>query len=295
MKTLSIIIPHYNTPDLLQRCLDSIPVIDTIEVIIVDDRSDNIDKSSFPGVNRKYTKVFFSKKSLTAGGARNLGLDNAQGAWVMFADSDDFFHDNFYEIVKIYFDTDLDLVYFGMDSVDSVSLKPATRANGIIKLLKKASEGDIKSQEEVRYKFLYPSCKLIKRELINAHQIKFDEVPASNDTMFGVKIGTFAENIIFSPKVIYCLTYRENSLVTSYNYENLKSRILVSLDLYKFLEERGKQLYSQSTISHWFALRKVGYDKLLLNVPLLIKKYKWKAFLQDVKFAVFHRLKIIYK
>ena len=292
---ISIIIPHKNIPKLLERCLNSIPEREDIQIIIVDDNSDEKYKNNFPGLARANTKVFFSDKSLTAGGARNLGLSNAEGRFVMFADADDFFYTHFYKIVAPFFDNDFDLVYFGMDSVDSVSLKPATRANGIIKLLKKASEGDIKSQEEVRYKFLYPSCKLIKRELINAHQIKFDEVPASNDTMFGVKIGTFAENIIFSPKVIYCLTYRENSLVTSYNYENLKSRILVSLDLYKFLEERGKQLYSQSTISHWFALRKVGYDKLLLNVPLLIKKYKWKAFLQDVKFAVFHRLKIIYK
>ena len=36
----SIIIPHHNTPDLLQRLLHSIPQRDDLEVIIVDDNGD---------------------------------------------------------------------------------------------------------------------------------------------------------------------------------------------------------------------------------------------------------------
>lgn len=40
MIRLSIVIPHYNTPDLLQKLLDSIPVDEGIQVIVVDDKSD---------------------------------------------------------------------------------------------------------------------------------------------------------------------------------------------------------------------------------------------------------------
>ena len=40
MISYSIIIPHKNTPSLLQRCLDSIPQRSDIEIIIVDDNSD---------------------------------------------------------------------------------------------------------------------------------------------------------------------------------------------------------------------------------------------------------------
>ena len=36
----SIIIPHKNTPKFLQRCLDSIPQREDLEVIVVDDNSD---------------------------------------------------------------------------------------------------------------------------------------------------------------------------------------------------------------------------------------------------------------
>lgn len=47
----SIIIPHKNTPDLLQRCLDSIPVCDDVQVIVVDDNNDT-DKVDFGHFSR---------------------------------------------------------------------------------------------------------------------------------------------------------------------------------------------------------------------------------------------------
>ena len=37
----SIIIPHYNSPDLLLRLLKTIPVREDLEVIVVDDNSTN--------------------------------------------------------------------------------------------------------------------------------------------------------------------------------------------------------------------------------------------------------------
>ena len=38
--TLSIIIPHYNTPKLLDKMLSSIPKRDDVQVIVVDDNSE---------------------------------------------------------------------------------------------------------------------------------------------------------------------------------------------------------------------------------------------------------------
>ena len=40
MINYTVIIPHKNIPELLQRCLDSIPERDDIQVIVVDDNSD---------------------------------------------------------------------------------------------------------------------------------------------------------------------------------------------------------------------------------------------------------------
>ena len=55
----SIIIPHKNSTKQLQRCLDSIPFRDDLEVIIVDDNSDPevVDFDNFPGKERPNTIV----------------------------------------------------------------------------------------------------------------------------------------------------------------------------------------------------------------------------------------------
>lgn len=269
---LSIIIPHKDTPELLDRCLQSIPHRDDVEIVIVDDNSNHIDKDNFPGTHRRNTKVFFSKKSLTAGGARNKGLELATGEWVMFADSDDFYHDIMFDVVSPFFEGEYDLVFFGMNSVYSDTLTPAKRGEGVVELLKSANAGNEEAQNKIRYKFLYPSCKLIRRSLIDKFAIRFDEVPASNDTMFGIKIATKTDKIFYNAEIIYCLTYRDNSLVTSYKYENLKSRLLVSFELYDYLSQYNKERYAQSSVAHWLQIRHASYRKFMTDFFVLLKK-----------------------
>ena len=76
----SIIIPHKNTPRLLERCLYSIPTWDEIQIIIIDDNSnsESVDFSHFPGNGRKNTEVLFTKEGKGAGYARNIGLSHAR-------------------------------------------------------------------------------------------------------------------------------------------------------------------------------------------------------------------------
>ena len=51
----SIIIPTKNIPDLLLRCLESIPQRSDIEIIVVDDNSDReiVDVKNYPGTNNQ--------------------------------------------------------------------------------------------------------------------------------------------------------------------------------------------------------------------------------------------------
>ncbi|MDR2791812.1 MAG: glycosyltransferase family 2 protein, partial [Tannerellaceae bacterium] len=89
----SVIIPHKNIPDLLQRCLDSIPRRKDIQIIVVDDDSDEdkVDFSRFPCLDDEHVETYLTKESKGAGYARNIGLTYAKGEWLLFADADDFF------------------------------------------------------------------------------------------------------------------------------------------------------------------------------------------------------------
>ena len=76
-KSFSIIIPHRNCPSLLQRCLDSIPVREDVQVIVVDDNSDLtiVDFNRFPGFDREDVTIVYTKEGKGAGHARNIGLE----------------------------------------------------------------------------------------------------------------------------------------------------------------------------------------------------------------------------
>ena len=98
----TIVIPHKNTPTLLERLVDSIPPRDDLEIIVVDDHSDAdvVDFNHFPCKDRAGLAVVMNKECHGAGYARNCALPLAKGRWILFADSDDFFNSGFNEFLN---------------------------------------------------------------------------------------------------------------------------------------------------------------------------------------------------
>jgi glycosyltransferase involved in cell wall biosynthesis len=86
---VSVIIPTYNYAHFLKQCLDSVvsQQVAGMEIILVDDGStDNTREVIAPYVNRiKY--IFQKNQGLSA--ARNTGIRNSSGEWLLFLDSDD--------------------------------------------------------------------------------------------------------------------------------------------------------------------------------------------------------------
>jgi len=120
----SIIIPHFDIPDLLMRCLKSIPVSKEIQVIVVDDNSPEADTylEKYPELSRPYLEFIRTTKGGGAGYARNVGLDHAKGQWLLFADADDFFVEDMYDIITSNSDSEADVIYFKKESVCSENI-----------------------------------------------------------------------------------------------------------------------------------------------------------------------------
>jgi len=85
---LSIIIPTYNRNESLIKLLQKLQpqIQDEVEVIVIDDHSDNQLKLEFPSW-LKY--IVLEENSGGASVPRNVGLDNAEGQYITFIDSDD--------------------------------------------------------------------------------------------------------------------------------------------------------------------------------------------------------------
>lgn len=95
LKMVSIIIPYYNRPEKLRRCLDSIlnQTYQNFEIFVVDDYSNIPLKLTID--NR--IQVLRNCKNLGPGPSRNIGIENANGEYVAFLDSDDYWDPNFLE------------------------------------------------------------------------------------------------------------------------------------------------------------------------------------------------------
>lgn len=100
---ISVIIPAYNAEKYIKKCLDSIvgQSVSNIEVIIIDDGSVDNTKSICNEYAAKYSFIkVLSKKNGGQSSARNLGIKNASGDYLMFVDSDDFLEDNIFLSLK---------------------------------------------------------------------------------------------------------------------------------------------------------------------------------------------------
>lgn len=272
----SIIIPHKNIPELLERCLASIPQRDDVQVIVVDDSSDPaiVDFARFPGMNRPNTEVIFHKSPIGgaggAGVARNVGLEVATGRWLVFADADDFFHPVADGLFDRYADSDADIVFFRHDSVDSttgeeVNINP-TRNSYLAEF--EHSHDDAM----LRYMVWVPWAKFIRRELVTAHGIIFDAVRFSNDLMFSVKTGYFAEKILYDPAVLYCNTRREGSLIHEgrCDWDAMSQRFDVNYRAALFLASVNcGRLFDRVVADRWLALSQIDRRKARKLLPRL--------------------------
>lgn len=264
----SIIIPHYNTPDLLMRCVKSIPERDDIQVIIVDDNSPDADgyEQRYSGLYRKNVQIYFTKEGLGAGYARNVGLRYAIGEWVLFADADDFYVENFTILLDENYNSGADIVYFNVKSVmsDDIS-KPASRNNK-----DKLFDEYTKNSDSSLFRCLYcePWGKMVKNELIKSNNIRFDETMVDNDHYFSVVSGCLAKDIKVVNKPLYIVTLRKGSL--SFNFADNLNKLLTRLDV-----ETRVQLFE----------RKYGYNikpMPIRGLMVLLLKKKPTLFLKQL-------------
>lgn len=243
---VSVIIPHKNTPTLLERCLKSIPKSESFQVIVVDDSSDDelISNDAFPGVGRVNCEVIFLKESRGAGYARNVGLGKARGRWILFADADDYFVDGFEEIISEYISTSYDLVYFAADSVHSVTGKESSRNKVLNYDIANYKSNHYSSLLNLIYRNWVPWSKLFNRALIFNNNLNFEEVLVGNDAKFVISAGELAQNIHVDSRPLYCVTFNDKSL--TYNVKSLRSfdeRISAKIRINRFLIERRQYGY----------------------------------------------------
>ncbi len=95
----SVVIPVYNRENVLGQAIKSVinQTFDNFELIIVDDCSTDNSVRIVKEFNDKRIKIYQLDKNYGAAMARNYGVGKAQGEYISFLDSDDYFENDFLE------------------------------------------------------------------------------------------------------------------------------------------------------------------------------------------------------
>ncbi|GHT76937.1 hypothetical protein FACS189413_08830 [Bacteroidia bacterium] len=272
----TIIIPHKDIPELLERCIASIPQRDDVQIIVADDHSDWTNKQpfDFPSLQRKDVELIFTHEGKGGGYARNQGLKAAKGKWILFADADDFFTENVNEILEQYKDSASDLIFFKSCSVDSDTLQASMRHayfNGVLD----------RGSDYFRYFYYVPWGKIIRHDLIQSHAIRFDETPVGNDVMFSMQTGYYAQKIEKSDTVLYCITARAGSCDGNQSLEAMFCRYEVAVRRNFFLKEHQAGYACTAILPLIIQLTKKGGISLLMKVLRTAREYNISIFITN--------------
>ena len=216
---ISVIVPVYNVEEYLEECLESIrqQTFTDIEVILVNDGSTDSSKEiceRFCQADSRFKLINQENQGQSV--ARNRGVKESVGQFIMFVDSDDVINTNVLEVLLHYMKTDVDIVECRM-----------TRKKEEFFLNKTSTivfEGNSKEAilnciafKEVKY------CafkKLYRREIVE--KIPFLEGYIYEDVFTGINYLKHIRKIVVIDYIGYYYRVRANSTMTkSFNEKDL--------------------------------------------------------------------------
>lgn len=277
---VSVIIPHYNSPELLHKAILSANVNENVEIIVIDDKS-QLTQSQFDTLERfcnmhhaHFYRNTTDKKG--AGVCRNIGLEHMTGDWLLLLDADDYFVDGWYEVVEKYFDQNYDMVYFPPLSINLKTGKDDGRTYVYQTLvndyLKKPSDA---TATALKYRFCSSCSKLVKRTIFEQNSIRFDETLVSNDIMFMTKCAYNSKLITADEAPIYVATRSGGSLTSKKDLGRFMTRVDVFINRYHYLEEKLTDKEFKQIHLSWYATARIT-DAILsgYGMKTAIKTYR---------------------
>lgn len=287
---LSIIIPHYNSTAKLERLLKSIPKNKDLEIIIIDDYSneekvrEKLEKISI--LNN--IKIIFNTKKKGAGTCRNIGIENSSGKWILFADADDYFQENAFMVIKKYFQSNYDIIYFIPTSFNEINRKKSNRHLIYENLINNYKNKKNKIyKEELKTGFVVPWSKMISKNLITSSNIKFEEVMYGNDLLFSLKCGLNSKKIKIDEEKIYCVTENFDTLTTTKSKVNYEIRYNSFVQYNLELKNSNKKLYQISTLNLGKSLYLISNEKKYLFREFFLSNNYYSLLRKLIKKIVF--------
>jgi len=218
---VTVVVPSYNSEKVIGQCLDSIlaQTFQDFEIIVVDDGSTDGTVETANEYAKKDRRIkVVPKEHENAGVSRNVGLDMAEGEYIVFWDSDDFFEPNA-----------LELLYNKCKEDDAdICICDAWHYNDRIGVRVRGKKNNyIYVPEEIPYnrktvqKYILnisnnvPWNKMFRLAFIREKGIRFQSIEKANDALFVMSSMALADRItIIEDMLINWRMNQENSTTT---------------------------------------------------------------------------------
>ena len=209
---ISVVMPVYNSGAYLREALCGLvkQTLKDIEIICVDDGSAD-DSLQILGEFAKADERIriLNREHTGAGEARNAGLAEASGEYVLFLDSDDIFDETLLEkIFRKGKKTEADVVLFGAKRYDNRTGQVVNAPRYLWRKL--IPEKEVFSRKDMDGRLFgltitSPWTKLFRREFVLEQKISFQNLPNSNDVRFVLvamaeagRISIVREDLVYS-------------------------------------------------------------------------------------------------
>lgn len=282
MINYSFIIPHKNVPELLERCILSIPYRADVEIIVVDDCSDDRNKiKNLECLKRENVQTIFLAQSKGAGFARNEGIKIARGKWLLFADADDYYTSDIAYILEKYVEDNMtDVVYLNAQSVNEQGITFPLLIGQYIDNYQKCRTY---SEKVLRYANWVPWTRMVKHEMVNKYSIWYEEVPVGNDAMFCLTCSKYAKQIQAESIVVYNYYKPSAGSCTHHYYKisNLESMIDLRFRINRLYKETGF-VFKQTFIKGYLEKNKMIDDNEYKRYYKRALKKNHYSFIKDL-------------
>lgn len=205
---VSIVMPIYNCQNHLSEALDSLiaQTFTEYEVICVDDGSN--DESAI--IIERYVKIdprvrYVKQSNQGAGIARNTGMDQARGEWLLFLDSDDVFEPQLIEALHstaISQHADV-AVCFAFDFHGTLDSRKTRLVDSRVKKAFSGREticlGDLGERAYTTFT-LVPWDKMFRADFVKSNSLRFMGLKTANDSFFVLSALQRAERIALVEK-----------------------------------------------------------------------------------------------
>lgn len=222
---LSIIVPVYNAEKWLRRCVKSLLNQDIdksdYEILLVDDGSKDGSLAIANELAASYSNIrVFTQPNAGPGAARNRGIDNANGLYLMFVDADDTILEySLTEVLRMAIKNDCDINFYRLHVYyDEFGHYFSSGCNSF--------DGTITGEEAIlsgHTQFSSACTSLFKKQFITDNNISFGELHFGEDSLFMAKALSIAKRVM-------------NSGIELYNYEY--SKVLNESELAKVEESK---------------------------------------------------------